>query len=708
MDAVEPIRDLFQDEKLAEEFEKAAMHNTLLLSRPAFEIGEPEDVKVKQDTFELAKYFAARMGYFLYFYKKGELKAIDFFKERGLLDIIELYHARGIEYHQGSIEHYIEAIKKILKDEIGADPKRYTNYLEDSKKPVETEEEMDKILLSMLYQKLDNNGRAPQRYSTFVLRQCFYPKSAITKNKEKYEEAVYRFLEEFAKCDAVANNHILEKNINSSIKRMEYFSKRNYKKHFGRNMEIILSSLRELVKKGWIFNIHTLEKVSDLLQDASLNPKDRRTIEGLLARAYYSEKIDNSPIVIIPRQGVLQAKADTNGRIIRLSQNHIKDFVWGFPNEQIDVINTIYHENTHVTQHRDYRNPDSYLRYLQLKIKLLTSEDEELKDKNYFVADLREREAYIAGARKALAFAKDNQINIPTHQLEREIYNQEKLLEQLILDSIPFITTENGEDKKEKLSSVFEKFLMGKLEETKRENIGGDDWLELLVEKNALPKYTQNPSKEIEIEDFILGENILRDNPVLRIEYNDDGSKRTFSEFLRNAKKLICTYRFMGSDKGTGIYVDENMVNLIKEIAVHEYFKVENLPEILYNLSKDDIQFDEKDPRNKNSLFKNFIRTLTLENLGPLLQEAADNIDSMPLEKLEQSLQMCKLIHTFEVDDKEKQKKRSEFLKGLEIPNYESKKKAIDVMKEFEEVATRRLESKKAPKKTEGPSFDDD
>ena len=253
------------------------------------------------------------------------------------------------------------------------------------------------------------------------------------------------------------------------------------------------------------------------------------------------------------------------------------------------------------------------------------------------------------------------------------------------------ILKEGNKTYKKSLFDIFDDYVKKKMYETSRESLDEEiegGWYDLILREEVIPEYENNPDKKIAVDDYLPGANLLKDNSIFRIEYDDEGNRRDFGNFLRNAKKIISEYRFLESNENEKVdfIVDNKIVKLIKDIISYNYMQIDRLPEVLHCLSRTNIQYDKNDSTNKNEMFDGFIREVTLDNLGSLFEDATERINELPDETIKQSVLMCGLIHLYINEEREKKLKRSEFIEGL-LMKSDGDNSIYDKMLLFEEKA---------------------
>ena len=720
MEGFELIQDLFENEHLASIYKKAATTNRKLATRPLLDLDEPEDVVEPVNTQELEELFHKRFGLFYELLLDGKVDILDFYKERAILDILELNRAGCMPASTIVLDQRYEDFMHGLRKKYLEEDKKILDNLESIEGPVESEEQMDDILRAMLEYKAYRKGRGDLKHYTFILKQCFYNNSALMKNKEKYEEIIYRALEGFAKEEQIKALNKLEKRLRKNLASGVNLKKKD--ELFKRNKGWIRKDLRELIRNGWSFDNKTLEAVADYLEKAPLDKAEKRNMMSWFAKAESKGEYDNSPIIIIDRLRTTE-KGKAQKTLVSIDRDHIRQMVYGGVYAKLGVINTIYHENVHVRQNREAGNPNTLSRYLQLKLDLLIErdEDEDLYDKIYDSSELSELEAHANAAMQTVQFIRENGIDVDPEPVEKQMMEYQLKIQELLNRSMPLID-DFGRPVKEKisLSDALEDIIIADVRDCSREQLvadfgeDADEIMEELILKSALPKYKKDKTKPFAIEDYQKNNNILKDYPILRIEYGDDGKRRDMGGFLRNAKELLTNFRFLNSSKKVAFVVDKDIKSLIESIFVQEFMKPENLPELLYQLSKDDLGYDAG---ASYSLYKGMIKDFT-EELGMVFLKASSEMEKMPRETLVNSVLMCQMIQGFiDNESKEEKIKRRDFFAGLFAVEPGSGESTYSVMKEFEEKAIEFLgkdakellleEKKKKGKRKEGISFDD-
>ena len=695
MGSIIPVRDFFNDEELKAEFDNAAVFNAPTNLRPII-IPEVEEKKRGQiETRRILVAFMDRMDYLLNsYYKQKNADLLAIYNERAILDILELYYGGRIhESNAGMITGLVNDLGGWLNNTLRRNPMEILKGVEYINEPITDEKQMDEMLIAMLALKLNNQGRVQKRFSSFVIRQCFYPDSVIMKNPDKYKEVVYRYLLEFAKGEAIDTNYKLERELGALLEQPILYtgmphgrypfpkmrarsqnSKRepNYLDDMpkSRLKRKILKCVQELNRVGWVYNNKTVERLAFYLRSADLTEAERNTIRTLLEEAYCSKEHDNSPIIVLSKEidaKVKDARIDgfTKRRFIAVREGHVSNIFSNDSYYKLGVIETLYHEITHVAQNINYKKPKTYLSYLQLKLNILIEKGIIDYEAIYGKETLHEREAFRFGAAKAIEFAKRNRLDVDLTSFMLETRKQEIILNRLLEDAVPVRIERDGLTVERQLSDIFDEVVEEDTRSNTRKELEedwGEEWIEFL-DKNAVPKYLKNPDKEVELDDYEISMKILTENPVLRLEYNDEGKKRTFSNYLANVKNLIFYRRFLGSDRKTKLYFD-GIEDLMTDIAANEFMTPRNLPEILYGLSKDDLADSIKD-KSSNYKMGKIISNLTSGRLKDVFKEATDEIEFLPRDTIEQSLQMCKLIHLFEENAEDRQK-RIQFFEALE------------------------------------------
>ena len=694
MGSVIPVRDFFNDEELKAEFNNAAVFNAPTNLRPII-IPEVEEKKRGQiETRRILVAFMDRMDYLLNsYYKQKNADLLAIYNERAILDILELYYGGRIhESNASMITGLVNDLGGWLKNTLRRNPMEILKGVEYINEPITDEKQMDEMLIAMLALKLNNQGRVQKRFSSFVIRQCFYPDSVFMKNPDKYREVVYRYLLEFAKGEAIDTNYKLERQLSSLLAQpilyngrphgrfpfpkmkesMQLYNRRTKaatlpKRQFKNR---ILKCIQELNRVGWVYNNKTVERLAFYLRSADLTEAERNTIRALLEESFCSQEHDNSPIIVLSKEIDPKAKdaridGITTRRFIAIREGHMSNIFSNDSYLKLGVIETLYHEITHVAQNINYKKPKTYLSYLQLKLNILIEKGIIDYEAIYGKEALHEREAFRFGAAKAIEFAKRNRLDVDLTSFMLETRKQEIILNRLLEDAVPVRIERDGLTVERQLSDIFDEVVEEDTKSNTRKELEedwGEDWIEFL-DKNAVPKYLKNPDKEVELDDYEISMKILTENPVLRLEYDDEGKKRTFNNYLANVKNLIFYRRFLGSDRKTKLYFD-GIEDLMTDIAANEFMTPRNLPEILYGLSKDDLADSIK---NKVSNYKmgKIISNLTSGRLKDVFKEATDEIEFLPRDTIEQSLQMCRLIHLFEENAEERQK-RIQFFEALE------------------------------------------
>ena len=644
MEKQEPLIDLFKDPILAEEFINAAAFNKMATIRAIIENDEPQFVVRTNPTDNLMMAFCDRFNFFLDEYYDGNMQLMDFFKERTIWDVYELHQGGGMQVDDpGCIDSFVSEFTEAIELFLPGKPEDYLKDVDKIFEPIEDENEFDKILLAMIHYKFTHNGKMPVKFCDFVLRQCFYEKSAIMQNKEDYEEVVYRFLEEYTKGRAVISKHNAEKRINKLLREELKLDEDPRRTHH--TLTQIMDDLSELIRVGWSFRDSTVESFAKFLDRVNLSNEDRKALEGLLSRAYCSAQHDNAPVVVV--RDSLGALGTAYEAIVSIDEDHISDLLYGTDAEKLEVISTAEHENTHVSQHINNKNPNTFLQYQELKYYILMVKGVISYQENMH-QDIQEREANSDGANNAVEFARRNRLQMDLSPFVREANLQRKLLHRKLKLGVPV----KPKDKiiGGKLTHIFERFFA---------------------------------------EDKDEAMDTIEDHPVLKVEFDKTGRKRTFKEYLQNARSLLSKRRFLGEEEETDLIINESMAELVRDIGMQEFMTLENLPEVMHCLIKEDFQYEEG---VDGKLYKDFIRQLTGRKLGLLLDEARSKIDRLPLDQVEKIAQMCIIAHTYiEAPSEENRLRKSEFIDGMTIGFAPMKKTGLEIMNEFEDAAAVRL-----------------
>ena len=355
--------------------------------------------------------FFQRGEEFLERYYRGEVSLIDLFEEKTIMDVLQLYFGDRLNNSSGRCEDVLARIRKILNDKIGIgySPKKF-KYDKDfcnGFRVIEDEDELDRLLVKMMSEKMVSQGRIPIRYTYFILKQCFYDNSAIMKNKGKYENVIYRFLEEFAKREAVSDSFKMEMNL---FRRLDEHNRGRNPQARQKNTNVILSEIKELVRRDWVFEEKTAKRLLSFMNEKDLDEDVRKKMELLLEKAQYSSMKDIAPIVVTQKNDEKDFKGFTKKGFISLQEKSMRKMVYGTREEKIDVLDTLFHENTHIRQIIDFSSPNTYLRYIEAKINMLINEKVIDKELNYYTGDLREREAYLRASEKTLKFLSETNI----------------------------------------------------------------------------------------------------------------------------------------------------------------------------------------------------------------------------------------------------------------------------------------------------------
>ena len=749
------IINLFSEEKLASAYLDIVKRETPGDVRPVFDDEEPKS-SFSFDSLSLFLLFGER---YKSIWEKDQVQSYDFmdvFEEQALFDIIELCQAGHLQFYKDNIlkkaKELSDMLKKAVKKRTNLDAEELLEQFDSGKineDTIETEEQLDALLLAMLSYKLDNNGRTNLKYCSFVIDQCFDQNSLIMKNKEKYKNVVYRFLEDFAKEDAIRTQSDTEKNLNrglSTIIRVLQnkdtlvdtlpFTKEDKKESFdgfGNNLdgfenikidnnaiseyevdgiwkflgakdasmnllygvEEIIRDTEELIRTGWIFSKASVAKYAKILELLGPNSKEGKALSEVLSRAYCSDRHDNSTIVALTDEGLGENVTGSYvNKFVRINPSHAEKLIYSHSNdEKLSVLGTIFHENTHDSQFRDYGDVRNFFRYVQQKIGFLIKTGVVDYDEIYFKEELTEREAFLEGAKKSYEYAITHGLNVNFDALEENIKAEEDLIREFFDSSFSIRYKDEGTQKKGGLSSLFEKKVLENIDTLKRRNkvrAFGMFAVMNLVKKSALQKYINDPKKEIAIEDYAEGVCVLNDCPSLRIEYADDGHKRSYEEFLKNAKSLVSKQRFLGSSSKSRIVVNRDLLRLIKDINDYEYMDFKNLPEIIYGLCNEDVAFDKEDKDNKNDLYKGFIKELTSKSLPELIKKVKENISLLDKDDLELICNMCALLRTYRGKPEEVEK-RKEFFEGMDSVDEETGMTVFELLESLEEKAKEKI-----------------
>ena len=459
----------------------------------------------------------------------------------------------------------------------------------------------------------------------------------------------------------------------------------------------VVELLNYLMSVGWGFTKETIELLEKLHDSSKIDEKMRKFLELVLSNISYIDESNNYPLVSIEDLDD-ECGMHTRGHIT-IGERHIMDLLYGTNQDKLEVIDTASHEGAHEKQHKSYLgHPDSYLRYIQLKIDIAFRTDKLDIKAIYENEDLRELEARAEGAQKAIEFAEKNQLDIDLSKERRIVERYTNMIQSLLYHKESITTPEGEKHRIVTLSELVKKGLIEELEFFKRENISDDD-LEELVLKNAIQKYRKNPEKEIEVDDFCPNLHPLSENYILRIEYHDDGTRRNFSNFLLNVKSILCHHRILNASKRVPYWVDKKMADLIKDIAIYEYIKVGNLDEILDGLMNELVQYDGQPSPSESVLFKGFVKEITAETMAEKFAEAKEKLKYVNPNETRELLEKCKIIHML---DEAHDEKRKEFLDGMHIIDEKYGKSPFEMMEEFEEEAYKVLRRKDSSSRNEG------
>ena len=751
MGSNDSVINLFSDPNYARAYLDIAKNEVPGGVRPVFGSEQPK----RTDGYDALSLFILFQKRFYYILKKDLAHSYDFidvFEEQALFDILELCQAGHLQSHKNSIlekaKELSDMLKRTVKERTNSDAKELLEQFdkgEINEDTIEKEEQLDALLLAMLSYKLDNNGRMKPEYCSFVLDQCFDKESLIMKNPEKYKNVVLRFLEDFAKEDAIRTQSKTEHDLNRGLATIirvlqnkeslvdtlpfEKEDRKESEDHFENNLENyedkiidnkstseykkdyfwqlllsqdssmnslygveeIIRDTEELIRTGWIFSEASVAKYTKILELLGPDSKEGKALREALSRAYCGDKHDNSIVVALTDEGLGNNVAGEYGKkFVKINPSHAENLIYAFSNDtKLLVLGTVFHENIHDSQFRDYGDVRTFLRYLQQKIRFLVNTGMVDYNKIYFKEELTEREAFLEGAKKAYEYALTHGLKVNFDVLEDAIKHQKDLIQEFFDSSFSIRYEDKGTQKIGGLSSLFEKKVLEHMDTLRRKNkirVFGRFTVMHLVKKSALQKYINDPQKEIEIEDYAEGVCILNDRPCFRIEFADDGHKRSYEEFLRNAKSLVSKQRFLGSSSRARIVVNRDLLGLIKDINDYEYMNIKNLPEIIYGLSKEDIAFDETDPENKNDLYKGFIKELTSKSLPKLIKEVKEKMSSLDKNDLELICNMCLLLRQYREKPEEKAK-RKEFFEGMDSKDDETGMTVFELLESLEEKA---------------------
>ena len=296
----EPFWNIFYNPNLTRQFFEAAGGNRDRLRRRIIE-GEIDDSVRDQfhPTNELMKAFMNRFDFFMQGLEKGDFDLIDFFGERTIWDIYELFLANVMDQPlPTSAQLYFARIAAKIEMALPEDPSSYLSSIKNNFGPVEDEETLDKILLGMLHHKITHNGKIPMSYCYFVLRQCFFENSAVMQNRNKYEEVVFRFLEDYTKGISIKEPHKSERRIIRELKE-ELKNEETNPARTNRCINRICQNLRDLIRIGWVFSSSTVEYFAKLIEKNEMSSDDRALLFDLLGQACCLDGYDNSPVVVI-------------------------------------------------------------------------------------------------------------------------------------------------------------------------------------------------------------------------------------------------------------------------------------------------------------------------------------------------------------------------------------------------------------------------
>jgi surface protein len=125
---------------------------------------------------------------------------------------------------------------------------------------------------------------------------------------------------------------------------------------------------------GWGFTKETIELLEKLHDSSKIDEKMRKFLELVLSNISYIDESNNYPLVSIDDLND-EFGMHTRGHIV-IGERHIMDLLYGTDHDKLEVIDTASHEGTHEKQHKSYLgHPDSYLRYIQLKIDIAVRTD---------------------------------------------------------------------------------------------------------------------------------------------------------------------------------------------------------------------------------------------------------------------------------------------------------------------------------------------
>lgn len=262
----------------------------------------------------------------------------------------------------------------------------------------------------------------------------------------------------------------------------------------------------------------------------------------------------------------------STSRKIEVKRECIEQLIKG---DSIHILNTIFHENTHLKQYCDIEESKfkTYSYYMMLKENIIRSKRGDYYDNNYsnMYAEIDAREMGSKGISDYL------------QRIEGEIdpSTKENIAKMLIKETI--------EDYKETYEAAVTKEISDKQKGKTKEKVT-DTFEQTLLEM-----------KEAEREETI------RENPLLLIEYNSDGKAKTVSEFLEGLKDI----------KKTGV-----RFGMCREILKKgNIFKSENVIQDIQALSQ---------PISEEQKHKSFIRgavsLIVADNVGRMLQEAERSI----------------------------------------------------------------------------------
>ena len=742
------LKDLFSDPKLSELYVQTVLYSKPQDIRHVIESDDPIPSGKHIDATPLVEIFKNRVAEIFGFYQVHAYDALDLFKEQAVFDILKLYDAGLLTEFEGQM---INGSRKLLQiaqntvlDKTGTSPEEVLEEFDKGKINIETEEQLDIILLSMLAYKLNNNGRMKKEYCDFVIKQCFDQNSLIMKNPSKYKEIVLRFLEDFAKEDSIDEEKKEEEAVNSQLdttlmlldnkellqslepiftttaadeietidrenhldfedksinNKSTYLDEINYMREpiplkrkrlndmYG--LGELLRDTAELIRKRWFFSEAIVAKFAKILEIIGPDSSQGKELRDTLAMAYCSKKHNNAAIIKLTEKYLDGDLGGSIGRLVLIGQAHSERLVADTSNDKkIRVLETVFHENTHDRQHRDNGNPKNYLRYLQMKLGLLMRAGIVDYKKIYFWEALDEREAFEKSAEKVLDYAEENGLSINSEMYEEQMSQNATLIAKFFMNPIlPGDAIKESEGRS--LSDLFMDLVYRKMVGISRKELEekfGDDGYLKVVEEKSRPKYKDDPNKEIEIDDYKDGFCILKDNPTLRIEFDDRGYKRNFKDFLLNAKRLISKQKFLDSEPRARLVVDKELLILIRSICVYEYMDYRDLSWILYALSSPGVWYNENDPENKNELYKGFIKELVSKELPTVIKDAMKNIHKIPKDELVNLCDICKLLHVYKEKETEAEK-RQEFFDGLESIDKETGKTVFELLESLEEKA---------------------